>query len=1558
MRGLLRTVFVASILLRSPAASAQETCGDGVDNNSNGLADDGCRPHQGICESPVSCTIAGAVAPKSGVLTYNVLPDLSPTVAYGPPLEFKRHYESHFDPGYGSISDYRDALGYDWMHSYGSWLDRSGTPPSSSVVVHLTTGADVYFSYASADATWTTYSPQKGFDVKTLRQRVASPYDWELTFLDGTTHTFSFDTNTNVGKLTGIKDGLGQTVTVSYNADGKVSRVTDASGTKYFDFVYASTGKKLLTDVKFYADATLRVTVSFGYTNDQLTSVSNGGTTIESYAYTSGYLTSVADGDSKTLASFAWSSAGKAVRANTPEGDVGYSFADTGCNNGSGTYVFYNRVENTGSCTSSCASGYCGGIDSSGNGQCFEARRCVAYTSPSEDLLDTVTASCSNCVDTADYEWDSATLDLKAKKDADNVWTSYIRNSNGLVTKMVENDTDSDASTVPSGARVTWFFYGNSTYPGLVTEIRRLSELKPSGTCSDTTTTDCKRTVYTYTSGGQLDTVQEVGFTYSSTNTVASYDFTTNRDYDSKGRLTLVEGPRANTGDDVEYAYWDSSDGALSTDYLRYVKRKKSTGVYVTTEYGKYDFWGKPKRETDPNSKSTCSTYESRWGLLASRRVVVGANGDHTCVNTGSDDETTSWDYDTHRRETKKTAPRGNCWRTTYDSEGRPSTVKQADYDSGTSSCSTTGNYIQYTWDEDGRLLKTEWKDSAGVTKRSEEQTYGTDLRVYQQKNPVSTSYVKQWTYDPDGVPAEVLLEDYSTSAARRQWDVDNLNRTTAIRDYTSSNSNEAFSITAGVQLNLPTRVRDPASKDLDLVWDDLGRRVKQVTPDAGTTLFLYDEAGNLTSQIENFGGANQSTSTFTYDTLNRVTAWNTGDTDCTGGGAEIQYTYDALPVGESCPSGSSCNQLAGRLAYVKAQIICDAALGDARFDQRTYYSYREGDLIAEHTVQDDSSTPRVGRVVYTYDKNHNVTRVDYPTGTSTGAVYTFGSTAVSDDDKVTAVKRDTTSLLSSVSWYPFGPYSEYTQANAIQESDSLFYNIKVTASINAAYRRGYIHAATTKRTNPTNVFRIDFAEDVRQRYTKREFSYGTASQKHMFFLYDNLSRLTCRTTSLQSSCPTSGGAGQMESVTYNNSSDRTQLILNNAVISNTTYNYSYFTGADKIDCIRSDSNSCTFDTNRIAFAWDGRGNRLSDDDKSVSDDDRVYTYDGRNNVKTISGKFWYATGTMHSYVVTNAYDERNRRIFKSFKDTSNGVEAQWFYYYDQWDRLVEAKYTPNIATSSTYSVYYWYYLEDLPFLYYQVDSPGGATTRRFLHADEQGRPHAAWSWPSSGSATRVWEVEAGAFGWDVATVGASMFQPLRFAGQFEDSETAAAVLGGSGQQIIKRPALLYNWQRHYDPFVGMYLQVDPLVVGSLQSYAYARNAPTIYSDPTGLLPMHSSCGSGAGFDGMSRKQKCAACKCSLRKLVEQCGIGDMIQYSDGSTQSCISAGIELLGCINQYCSSDLVARLGPKAPRQTPVVRDAQLVLPPGPSSGKAPAYDPRGGSNLCANCTGEGCR
>lgn len=982
--------------------------------------------------------------------------------------------------------------------------------------------------------------------------------------------------------------------------------------------------------------------------------------------------------------------------------------------------------------------------------------------------------------------------------------------------------------------------------------------------------------------------------------------------------------------DDINYSYFAS--GGLGGDYLSQEQHESSaTGpTYVTTNYAEYDAWGIPKQTKAPDAKLTCRTFDAKSGLTASVRSLVGTN-QTDCTSTNSGDETTSYSYDSHRRLTLTTKPRSNCIARTYDANGLLSVVKEEDF--VTSACSSTGNTMNYFYDADGLNTKIEWDDTTPTVTRRQEYTYGADRRTSTIVNPVNTAKKQTLSYYDDGVAKEIDPEDYVAGQVNDQitFSVDSLNRETALSRYIggTGSANETFTITPGVQLDLPTRIADPASHNLDLKWDDLHRKVKQVTPEGAINYYVYDEAGNQTIMVMASGTTDSKETDYSYDNMNRLTAVDTGDANCTAGSytnhQEIQYFYDGLPPSPEpgCPTGSNCLNLAGHLGAVKMQIYCDNNITDGSFDQWTYYSYTDDGHIAEHTVHDDGA--RNGRVVYAYDKNGNETRMDPPAGSLAGTKYTYDDSTISSDaDRVASIQHDTYDILKTIKWNPFGPIAEHTGREAFLHT-STYYMTKTTFTRNLAYRLTQINAQSTFST-PDPVFKIDFAEDVRGRYTQRDFSSGSASQKDMFFLYDALNRTTCRTTASVTPCPTTpGGTNQFETLTYNTSSDRTQLLLNNALIARATYNTNYVSGSDEIDCIRSDASACAHPVGtgpEIDFTFDTRGNRTKDDDRNyqTNDDKRSYTYDGRNNLITVTGTFWYATSTLHSYLVTYAYDERNNQIFKSFKDTTANTEAQWFFYYDQFDHVIEAKYTPNISTSTTYSVFDWYWLQDLPFLYYQTDYPGTGmpptpvVSIRYLHADEQGRPHALWNWPPSGSTSRVWEVEAGLFGWDIPTVGGTLYQPLRFPGQKYDADTEAQTVAGGGGKLVLRAGLTDNQYRVYDSFAGTYLQVDEEVGRTWSSYGYTDDQPVSLADPTGL-----EINDGKGLEDATKKN--ATCLGELAGAGAFCEkVGEM---GEGSEAGEIAAGLlcaaaigaSLMGCVDGSYQGDYDSNGNPTYP-------------------------------------------
>lgn len=233
-------------------AHATEVCGDGIDNDANGLTDEGCMPTvtTGVCENPLDCGQTGAVAPKSGALDYVFADDFAPNVPYGPSIALRRTYTSQYAPG-GSAPVYRKPMGERWQHNYMSWLDKSG----STVVLHTTLGQDVLWTYSSTISGYDYYTPQAGFHAQYLRQATSSPFKWELKDLDG--NVLVYDWSSPTGKLIEIWDTLAtpNKVLVAYNAQGQVSTVTDASGSRRLSFSYGASPTYYLSSIAYLSCA-------------------------------------------------------------------------------------------------------------------------------------------------------------------------------------------------------------------------------------------------------------------------------------------------------------------------------------------------------------------------------------------------------------------------------------------------------------------------------------------------------------------------------------------------------------------------------------------------------------------------------------------------------------------------------------------------------------------------------------------------------------------------------------------------------------------------------------------------------------------------------------------------------------------------------------------------------------------------------------------------------------------------------------------------------------------------------------------------------------------------------------------------------------------------------------------------------------------------------------------------------------------------------------------------------------------------------------------------------
>jgi RHS repeat-associated protein len=212
---------------------------------------------------------------------------------------------------------------------------------------------------------------------------------------------------------------------------------------------------------------------------------------------------------------------------------------------------------------------------------------------------------------------------------------------------------------------------------------------------------------------------------------------------------------------------------------------------------------------------------------------------------------------------------------------------------------------------------------------------------------------------------------------------------------------------------------------------------------------------------------------------------------------------------------------------------------------------------------------------------------------------------------------------------------------------------------------------------------------------------------------------------------------------------------------------------------------------------------------------------------------------------VASAFDAKNRRVFKSFYDETTLKKATWFFYYDALSRLSEVRYTPDTSVATTYSVFQLFWLGDRLVAYWQTDYPSATTSKRYVGTDESGRPVQMECWAAFDCGT-VWTINPDAWGSDKVLWGGSFYQPILFAGQYQDKETVAPQNNGTSPH---RPGVVLNGFRTYDPWTGSYLQVDPLVDGTWSPYIYVNSDPVGKRDPAGLATNLQWSDGFTGFD-------------------------------------------------------------------------------------------------------------
>ncbi len=227
---------------------------------------------------------------------------------------------------------------------------------------------------------------------------------------------------------------------------------------------------------------------------------------------------------------------------------------------------------------------------------------------------------------------------------------------------------------------------------------------------------------------------------------------------------------------------------------------------------------------------------------------------------------------------------------------------------------------------------------------------------------------------------------------------VDPLNRLSrTLQDMNGIAAETKFSYDAFDNL---TQVNDPKGLNTNYTYNALGDLTRLESPDTGITLYNHDTAGNRIAQTD----ARGVTTTYAYDAPNRITSIVSPTP-----ALSIAYTYDTTET--ACQAGETFN--IGRLTK-----IVDAS------GSTVYCHDRFGHMVRK--VQTTNGTSFVLR--YAFNVAGQPTAIVYPDGTVIDYGYDSRGRAV--EVGVTPAGATRQIVLSSATYYPFGPVSQWTYGN------------------------------------------------------------------------------------------------------------------------------------------------------------------------------------------------------------------------------------------------------------------------------------------------------------------------------------------------------------------------------------------------------------------------------------------------------------------------------------------------------------------------------------------------
>lgn len=256
-----------------------------------------------------------------------------------------------------------------------------------------------------------------------------------------------------------------------------------------------------------------------------------------------------------------------------------------------------------------------------------------------------------------------------------------------------------------------------------------------------------------------------------------------------------------------------------------------------------------------------------------------------------------------------------------------------------------------------------------------------------------------------------------------------------------------------------------------------------------------------------------------------------------------------------------------------------------------------------------------------------------------------------------------------------------------------------------------------------------------------------------------------------------------------------------------------------------------------MSFAHDAVGRRTSDEDNFDVASRRTYTYLPNGRLGTVSGQ----SGSQ-VYVFSIMHDTEGRPVHV-VKTVTGSVTEEYDFYYNLAGDLRAARKTVSTGTPITYRWSYDYLNGERIAAQREKVTATNTTAKRFIFENDfRGSPRRV----TDRNGITYFGADYLASGWrNALNYSVDMYVPFSLPGQIVLEGTEATA---SGAYSFTRPAIHLNGQREHDPFLGSFLQPDPLDVFAredAEAYSAMGSNALANVDPTGLFTVRG-CGNRA----------------------------------------------------------------------------------------------------------------